>query len=117
MCHSSADKKTLVKSTMIAPPSLIYVYVDWCPFCQKAKPIIDQVERLLGREIPVVRVNAETQKALAKKLGASSYPTILYLDRTGSTHTFEGERSVDTILNFVCNNASKAHGPLQACRL
>lgn len=102
---------------MIEPPSLIYVYVDWCPFCQKAKPIIDQVERVLGQEIPVVRVNAETQKPLAKKLGASSYPTILYLDRTGSTHTFEGERSVDTILNFVCNNASKAHGPLQACRL
>jgi thioredoxin-like negative regulator of GroEL len=101
----------------ITPPTLIYVYVDWCPFCQKATPMINQIERLLGREIPVFRVDAEKQRALAKKLGASSYPTILFLDRQGSTHTFEEDRSVDAIMNWICNHASKAHGPLEACRV
>lgn len=101
----------------VTAPSLIYVYVDWCKFCQKTTPMIDEIERRMGREIPVVRVDADKHKGLARKLGASSYPTILFLDKNGSTHAFDEERSVDTIMNFICNKASRANGPLQACRV
>lgn len=91
-------------------PALLFVYVDWCGYCKQAKPMIQKVSDMLGTALPVIAVNGDRHKAVAKRFGVTSYPTLIYIDQAGNARTFDGERTVETILGFVCSNTSSAFG-------
>jgi len=98
-------------------PSLVFVHVDWCGHCQRAKPLMEQLSSRLGTSLPVVAINGDTYKDFIRtNLGnVTSYPTILYLNTLGQTTRFEGERSMRTLMDFVCTESSKVEGRLDAC--
>lgn len=93
-----------------AAPSLIFVGVEWCKYCQQAKPIIEEVARTLGTTVPVYYVNADVNTHLSKSLGVQSYPTIFFVSNTG-IFKFNGERSLNNLVGFVCEHSggSAAH--------
>ena len=93
-----------------AAPSLVFVGVEWCTFCRQAKPIMEDVARALGSTVPVYFVDADKNKALSASLGVKSYPTIFYATDSG-LYKFEGERTVNSIVGFVCEHStgSDAH--------
>lgn len=97
-------------SLRAAAPSLVFVGVEWCKYCQQAKPLMDTVAHTLGSTVPVYFVDADARAPLAKSLGVQSYPTIFYAAESG-LYKFEGERSVNTIVGFVCEHShgSEAH--------
>ena len=91
-------------------PALLYVNVDWCGYCKKAKPMMEKLSDMLGTAVPVISVNGDRHKAVTKQLGVASFPTILYIDPQGNARTFEGERTLETILGFVCTHSANAFG-------
>ena len=46
-------------------------------------------------------------------LRVNSFPTIIYVDSSGSRYAYTGERTVDAIASFVCHNSAQRH---QFCR-
>lgn len=88
-----------------AAPCLVFVGVAWCGYCKQARPILDKVASVLGSVVPTYYVDADERKELAKSLGVKSYPTILFVNNNG-IKKFEGERSVDAIVGFVCQHTS-----------
>lgn len=109
--------KEFTPSSGLQYPSLVYVYVDWCVHCRRAKPLMEQLSSRLGISLPVVAINDDDHKDFIKtNIGnVRSYPTILYLNTLGQATKFEGERSMRNLMDFVCTESSKVEGKLDAC--
>ena len=70
---------------------------------------MEQVGNTLGSTVPVISVDGDQHEIFTKALGVKSYPTILYVDAQGHMTKYEGERSVQNIVGFVCSKAAKGH--------
>lgn len=89
-------------------PALVYVNVAWCGYCKRARPVMDKVSRALGTAVPTYDVDADAHPDLAKALGAQGYPTIVFIDARGRKHHYEGDRTMDAIIGWVCSLVSRA---------
>lgn len=65
---------------------------------------MEKVATSLGQAVPVYSVDGDKNKKLMTELGVSSFPTLMLVRSTG-VKKFEGERTFDQIVGFVC-----AHG-------
>lgn len=93
-------------SRIPAGPVLLYVNVTWCGYCKTARPILEKVAQALGSVVPVYSVDGDARQAVAKSLGVKSYPTIVLIGKDGARSTFQGERTMDAIVGFVCSKVS-----------
>ena len=85
-------------------PAVLFVKADWCPHCRAAKPQVEEASRMLAAaSIGVYAVDSEKHKAYIQKLRVPGFPTILFVDAAGKTHTFPGgDRSSERIASWVC---------------
>lgn len=82
---------------------LVMFYVDWCPHCQKAKPIWKKLVDRLANKLPKLRlemINGEENRKLAEKYEIQYFPTILYI-KGDSVVEYEGERELEPLINFA----------------
>lgn len=84
--------------------ALLFFSMDTCPWCQRLKPTMETVAGTLGSVVPVYSVGPE--HPLTEVMGVSGFPTIKYVDGMGTTASFEGARTADAIMAFVCNHAA-----------
>lgn len=85
-------------------PVLLFFVMEGCPWCIRLKPVMNQVAATLGSVIPAYKVDAG--HPLARTYGVSGFPTIVYVDNTGASFTYRGERTVDAITGFVCSHTA-----------
>jgi thiol-disulfide isomerase/thioredoxin len=87
--------------------NLYFFYTDWCGFSKKAMPEWEGLEAKL-RETPVfgttkvtpVRVNADTDRALATLYQVEGYPTIK-LETSASLVDYTRKRTTEDLLAFL----------------
>lgn len=85
---------------------LVMFYVDWCPYCKKAKPIWQGIHEandgqdVNGYKISVESVNCESDKPSAKLYGIEAYPTFKLI-RKDRIYTYKGAVRKDTLLQFL----------------
>ena len=96
----------------IPTPALLFVKADWCGHCKKAAPVLRQVGDMLGAAVPTLAIDSDAHKAMVAQLGVKSFPTILFADDAGQMHVFEGERTPNAIVGFVCSHVTKSRGAL-----
>ena len=87
-------------------PSLLYVNVTWCGYCRRAMPMMESVAGMLGSAVPVISVDGDEYDVLVKEWGVNSYPTLLYVNEMGAITKFEGDRTIQNIVGFVCSNST-----------
>ncbi len=56
---------------------LIDFYADWCGPCKKMAPYLDEMKSEMANSVIIVRINADTNQALAKELKVNALPTLL----------------------------------------
>ena len=86
---------------------LYFFYVDWCPHCQKAKPIWKKLGDKLSNKLPKLKlemVNGEENRKLAEKYEIQYFPTILYINGD-SVVEYEGERELEPLTNFAVSQS------------
>jgi thioredoxin-like negative regulator of GroEL len=69
---------------------MVDMYTDWCGWCKRldATTYKDPKVTQIARQMVSVKVNAEKEGvAVARKYGVSSYPTILFVDKTGAVES------------------------------
>lgn len=95
-----------------APPSggMIMVSVDWCGYCQRALPELEQVSKLTGSMFPIYKLDGDKNKALVTAMGVSGFPTIKFIKPDGQIgDTYQGPRTKRAILDEICKRAKKCY--------
>ena len=54
----------------------LFFYADWCGFCKKQKPIIEELEKEYADSVEFIWLNAEEYREEAQQFGVSGYPTM-----------------------------------------
>jgi thioredoxin 1 len=67
------DYEALLNSDKLV---LVDFYADWCLPCKEMKPYLDRIAIEKKDEVVVVRIDADVNKELCKKLGVSGLPVL-----------------------------------------
>lgn len=71
---------------------LVDFYADWCGPCKMLSPVLDELAEDLGDKATIVKVNVDTENALAAKYQVQSIPTL---------KVFKDGEIVDETMGFV----------------
>ncbi len=77
-------------------------YADWCMECHMLLPYLEQAAN--QSEVAVLRINCDTDRALAEAYGVMSLPTLLLLENGKEKSRLCGLRETQEILNFISRN-------------
>lgn len=55
-------------------PTLVMFYAEWCPFCQKALPVLDELATELEGKVAVCKLNTKDNPETAKAHGVQGIP-------------------------------------------
>jgi thiol-disulfide isomerase/thioredoxin len=86
--------------------TLLIFKANWCGHCKNAKPEFDKLvanpPKLPDGSVVKVRVlDADSDKQEVAKYNVSGYPTILYINESGTKVEYKGERTASAISDFV----------------
>lgn len=89
---------------------LLTFYAPWCLFCKDMDPAYYEVAaelKSMGSEVRVGRVDATTNKGMAKEFRVEHYPAVK-MWKDNSKFSYQGPRTKDGVLDF----ALRVSGPL-----
>ena len=95
----------------IGKNGLIMFYQPWCSHCNSkdTRKLWSDLSMLLGNAFPIGAVNCSDHKhhndQLAKYAKILGYPTIKLVHKDGTLEMYEGKRTHNAILNFICERA------------
>lgn len=87
--------------------TLYYFYTNWCPYCKKARPVIDDLKSELenktfnNNRVIIQEVDCETDSSTAEKFKIEGYPTIKLVSEDGTVYDYDAKPNVDTLLQFL----------------
>lgn len=87
--------------------TLYYFYTNWCPYCKKARPVIDELKNELenktfnNNRVIIQEVDCETDSNTAEKFNIEGYPTIKLVSQDGTIYDYDAKPNVDTLMQFL----------------
>lgn len=69
-----SDFKEIIKGEK---PVLVDFYADWCGPCQTMGPVIDDIKKIYGDQLRVLKINVDKNQAAAQKYKVRGVPTFL----------------------------------------
>jgi cysteine-rich repeat protein len=70
-------------SLRMGKPVFLFFYTDWCHYCKKQKPIVDELEEAFGEDVEFLRVDAEEHRDAMKEFGVNGFPAIFFISEKG----------------------------------
>lgn len=80
-------------------PILAMFYVDWCGWCKRYVPSIEQLRKKYKNKLNIIMINCEDEKnkALVKEFGVKGYPTLYIIDTKSNLKKRVENRDVDVL--------------------
>jgi thioredoxin 1 len=69
-------EQEVTKSTK---PVMIDVWASWCPPCRMMEPVVEELDKELGDQIVIAKLDADAEPELTQKLGVMSLPTFVMI--------------------------------------
>lgn len=82
-------------------PCFAIVYMDGCGWCEKAKPLILQLDVAGRASVFEVAALDGVNNIVPKKMGILGFPTFVLLKPNGDYEIYEGDRTYEDMLNFI----------------
>lgn len=86
-------------------PAIIDFWADWCVYCRKISPLLEELAKEYEGKIYIYKVNTNKEREIAQTLGIRSLPSLLFIPLEGSPQLAEGalpkaelKRVIDEIL-------------------
>jgi thiol-disulfide isomerase/thioredoxin len=87
--------------------TLYYFYTNWCPYCKKARPVINEFKSKIenktfnNNRVIVREVDCETDSGTADKFKIEGYPTIKLVTEDGTVYDYDARPNVETLMQFL----------------
>ena len=65
-------------------PVIIDFYADWCAPCRQLSPLVEEIAKEYDGRIVVYKVDTEKEKDLARAIGITGLPTLLFIPAEGT---------------------------------
>lgn len=59
-------------------PAIIDFWAEWCVYCRKLAPVLEELAKEYEGQIYIYKVNTEKEKGIASTFGIRSLPTLLF---------------------------------------
>ena len=82
-------------------PVIIYYYMDGCFWCEKFSPIWNKFSKKKMKNLIVIKVESNNRHLLPFESNISGYPTINLYNNGKELGSFNDERTVENLVNFV----------------
>ncbi len=98
---SSASSEPFADSS--SPAKLTLYFAPWCGWSKKFLPAWEELKKQnLGVEYVTLNCDEDTNKQSCS--AANGFPTVILTTASGKTVTYNGNRTVDDLVNFVKSN-------------
>jgi thioredoxin 1 len=64
-------------------PTLLGFFADWCIYCKKMNPTIEEVKTLYKGRANILTANIDEERDLAKEYSIRVTPTLVFFDKNG----------------------------------
>ena len=88
--------------------TLYYFYTNWCPYCKKARPIIEEFKKQIenktfnnNNRVVVKEIDCDKDTELAEKFNVEGYPTIKLVTEDGTVYDYDARPNIETLMQFL----------------
>jgi thioredoxin len=82
-------------------PAIIDFYADWCAPCRQLSPLVEELAKEYSGKIDVFKVDTEKERILARKLGITGLPTLLFIPAKGKPQVTMGALPKESLVKAI----------------
>jgi len=82
-------------------PCLIDLYADWCGWCKKIAPFLDELCNTYDGQVIFYKINTDQQKELQALFQAKGLPTVILIPMKGQPTAVRGAQSKDKYDEYI----------------
>ena len=95
------EKNTTTWEYLGDKPAIIDFYADWCKPCKLVEEPLEELAKEYEGKIYVYKVNVDKHKDLAKEIGISSIPTIIFAPIGQDPQILMGAKSKEELKKYI----------------
>ena len=80
---------------------LVDFFADWCATCKILAPILEQVKKIFGNNIKIVKIDVDKNKLLAAKLQVRGIPTMILFKNARQVWRQSGVLQKNDIISVI----------------
>lgn len=97
MLTKFTDQEFATKVLQADQPVLVDFWAPWCGPCQMQNPILEELNKELGKKGMIAKVNVDENQQLAQKYGVMSIPTLLLFNKGHVVKQWMGVQNKETL--------------------